>query len=310
MRARLENKGYASKVIDTMLKARRDSSNNQYESYLKQFSEFCPDSISASVQQGLSFLQHLLDRGLSYSALNSARSALSTVINVTDGTFGDQRDVSLFMKGVFNLKPPVPRYRATWDANDLLSILKPWAPIEELNLRSLTKKVCCLLLITTCQRLEFLYKMNVPNIVCQADKIVINFDTPLKHQRVPEPFIIEAYKADISLCPVHCLKIYLQKTKQLRTEMPPVFIVPRPPYSPASRDTLSRWLKETLQLCNVDTNKYTAHSYRAAATSAKKRGGGPTSRPSSTQVAGEGNLLTKNIIISLWRNNFYLNVLI
>lgn len=272
MRARLEAKGYSSKIVDTMLKARRDSSNTQYESYIKQFNDFCPDPSSASVQEGISFLQNLLDRELSYSAINSARSALSTVINVNNGTFGDQKDVSIFMKGAFNINPPVPRYRATWDANDVLTVLKPWEPIEELNLPSLTKKVCCLLLLTTCQRLEFLYKMKVPNLVCQPDKIVINFDTPLKHQRVPEPFIIDSYKPDISLCPVHCLKVYLEKTKKLRSEMS-VFIVPRPPYNPASRDTLSRWLKETLKLSNVDTTKYTAHSYRAAAANAKKRGG-------------------------------------
>ena len=36
------------------------------------------------------------------------------------------------------------------------------------------------------------------------------------------------------------------------------------PHKPVSRDTISRWTKETLRRCGIDTKVFTAHSTRSA----------------------------------------------
>ena len=59
----------------------------------------------------LEFLMQLYNKGLSYSTLNTARSALSNVI--TEGEcekFGYHPVVSRFVKAVFETKKPVPKY--------------------------------------------------------------------------------------------------------------------------------------------------------------------------------------------------------
>ena len=40
-------------------------------------------------------------------------------------------------------------------------------------------------------------------------------------------------------------------------------------------ETISRWLKSTLELCNIDTTIFKAHSDRAAAASAAKQANVP-----------------------------------
>lgn len=40
-----------------------------------------------------------------------------------------------------------------------------------------------------------------------------------------------------------------------------------PPHKPVSTDTLSRWIKEVLQISGINIQKYKAHSTRAAAVS-------------------------------------------
>jgi hypothetical protein len=110
-------KGLTPAVVDTMMLARRSSSLRLYDTYTRRWQEYCTlhglNFISASVAQGLAFLQTLLDSGLGYSTLNTARSALSAVLCLpTGGTFGNHPDVLLYMKGVFNIRPTKPRYMA------------------------------------------------------------------------------------------------------------------------------------------------------------------------------------------------------
>jgi hypothetical protein len=58
------------------------------------------------VEQGIDFLANLFEQKLSYSAINTARSALSVILTPKDGTsFGENRLVYRFLKGVFEIKP-------------------------------------------------------------------------------------------------------------------------------------------------------------------------------------------------------------
>ena len=52
-----------------------------------------------------------------------------------------------------------------------------------------------------------------------------------------------------------------------------LILTSKKPFDVAKSQTISRWIKETLQECGVDINIYTAHSTRHAATSAAYRKG-------------------------------------
>ena len=87
---------------------------------------------------------------------------------------------------------------------------------------------------------------------------LLKHSTP-RHKQQPISFPCYPYKT-IS----HYLTI--QNTLQAPT-IDNVFHCHRKPYGPASSDTLSRWVKDTLQLAGIDTGRFTAHSCRAASTS-------------------------------------------
>ena len=74
----------------------------------------------------LDFLAHLLESGCGFSAINTARSALSSIILVNSVPVGQHSLVKRFMRGVFNIKPSLPRYVHTWDVNVVLTYLKLW----------------------------------------------------------------------------------------------------------------------------------------------------------------------------------------
>ena len=75
--------------------------------------------------KALDFLTDLFEQGLGYSALNTARFALSQVLQSQAGiSFGELSLTTQFMKGVFQQKQSLPRYTVTWDPVLLLNFLK------------------------------------------------------------------------------------------------------------------------------------------------------------------------------------------
>ena len=77
--------------------------------------------LSATVEEGANFLAILYDEGIGYSALNTTRSALSTVFTLQNNhTFGTHPLVTRFMKGVFETRPSLPCFSETWDVNVVL----------------------------------------------------------------------------------------------------------------------------------------------------------------------------------------------
>ena len=105
----------------------------QYEIHLKRRDTYCSKlGVSpqfASIANGLNFLSECYEQGYSYSALNTARSALSTVIMLpSTNTFGSHPLVVRLLKGVFNKRPSLPRYTPTWDINIVPTYLEEISP--------------------------------------------------------------------------------------------------------------------------------------------------------------------------------------
>lgn len=92
----------------------------------------------------------------------------------------------------------------------------------------------------------------------------------------PREVTIYRFTGDQSLCPVICLQVYLTKTVSMREEDQsndtphPLFLSVKKSHSPVSVPTIARWIKPILQKSGVDTSIFTAHSTRAASTSAAK----------------------------------------
>ena len=70
------------------------------------------------------FLADLFKKGSSYSALNSARSALSAFVPQSGGgAVGNHPLVCRLLKGCFEQRPALPRYTETWDVDIVLGYL-------------------------------------------------------------------------------------------------------------------------------------------------------------------------------------------
>ena len=229
------------------------------------------DKINPSLGEILEFLTRLHDEGLSYSAINTARSTLSSVFEIIHKRdIGKEMLIKRFMKGIFHIKPVFPKTSFTWDVKVVIRFLEGLNN-DRLTLRLLSVKVAILIVLTTGQRCQTLAAMNLRNMdLNRGNHVKIRIGELLKQSKPQhhlEELYIEAFKNNPSICVVNALNCYIQKTSSLRKNSN-LFIITQKPYTPASKSTIAAWIKLGLKLAGIDMTLFTPHSTRSASTSA------------------------------------------
>jgi len=120
VREKLAEQGLTPATIKLILPSWRQGIKVQYNFYLKKWLAYCNERalniFSPSESEALEFLRVLYHKGLSYSAINTAQSAQSSVLLMgTDTPFGQLPIVKHFMKGIFELRPSFPKHKDIWD---------------------------------------------------------------------------------------------------------------------------------------------------------------------------------------------------
>ena len=277
----LNNTKISTAAQEIIMASWRTGTSKQYHTYLSRWKRFCDqrqiNHSDASVENGIDFLALLFQDGLGYSAINTARSALSTVLNTTSHTsFGTHPLVVRFLKGVFELKPSLPRYASIWDVGLVLDYLKTLAPLTELSLKTLTKKLTILLCLLTGQRCQTLTKLDTKLMQVTQEKYVFTIGEKLKTTKPGkhmEPIELEAYGDDANLCIVAHLRQYLTKTGPLRGNSSKLLISYIKPHQPVGSSTIGKWVKDILKDPGIDVATFSGNSARPAATSYGKASG-------------------------------------
>ena len=84
------------------------------------------------------------------------------------------------MKGVFRSRPPIPRYEATWDVQVVLSHLASFAPVNQLDLKSLTHKLVMLVALVSAQRMQSIHLLDLQLMKTGTDMVEFAFPTHIK----------------------------------------------------------------------------------------------------------------------------------
>ena len=275
VRKTLNNKNLSSAAKEIIMASWRPGTGKQYHSYLARWETFCAQKAisadDASVENGIDFLASLYEDGLGYSAINTARSALSSVLTLPGNvTFGNHPLVTRFLKGVFELKPSLPRYNRIWDVSVVLGHLKTLEPVHALDLKALTLKLTMLLCLLTGQRCQTLSKLDITLMQKLPGKYVFTIGEKLKTTRPGkhlEPIELADFEPDINLCVVTHLTQYLAKTANLRGPTSQLLISYVKPHKAVSNTTIGKWCKSVLRDAGIDVAVFSSHSGRSAATS-------------------------------------------
>ena len=156
IRQRLESRGIQGNSASVILSAWRSATRKSYETYFRKWIHFCRgrqiDYLCPTEYVLLEFLTGLFEAGASYSSLNSARSAVASILVDQQTSIGEAPLIKKFLRGAFNARPQLPRYTSTWDVNIVLNYLRGVAPSKSLSLKQLTLKTAALLLLLSSHR--------------------------------------------------------------------------------------------------------------------------------------------------------------
>ena len=171
------------------------------------------------------------------------------------------------MKGLFKMRPSIPKYNCTWDPNLVLNHFKSLNYDNSLKLCS--HITVTLLLLCSARRGKEIIDIHIDNISFTKEDVIIRFGDLQKTTKpnISIPIIhLKKFSHDPKVCIYSWLKEYLNKTSSLRKGEKQLFISYQKPFKAISRDTLSRWVKSVLEQSGVNISKFTTHTLRNAAT--------------------------------------------
>lgn len=284
---RLLSKGLSRRSADLAAGARRRSTITTYDSRLEKFFDWAEhhsvDPLEAPVNALCSFFVSLFDEGKQVSTIKNYRSAIPSVHSgFSDGsTVGSNQTILTLLKGMFNKRPPRRRLAPSWSINEVLSSFSssPYEPIQNSPLDALTKKTIFLVAAASSRRRSEIHALSVkpgfirftpdgvhllPNPSFLAKNQSESFSPD--HIFLPSMSTTSSVREDRFICPVRALKWYIEKTKSIR-KSDALFLIPRSPYTPASKDTISRWLVEIIAPFAAPDDSPKAHDVRAHASS-------------------------------------------
>ena len=191
-------------------------------------------------------------------------------------TVGNHPLIKRFMRGIYNKRPSLPRYTSVWDVSIVLNKLKTINPTEA-SLKTLTHKTVMLLALLSGQRVQTLQLLSIKSMKLTQDSAEFYIGDLLKQSKPGKHMAsisFNSYNDDENLCIVKHLRLYLDRTECLRSS-DSLLISYQKPHSSVSSETISRWLKQMLSDSGVDITVYSAHSTRAASSSAAVAQGCP-----------------------------------
>lgn len=230
---------------------------------------------SPAIADVLEFLTELYESDCSYSTLNTARSALSTIVTLPGNiSVGNHPLIVRFLRGVFQTRPALPKYTSIWDVKVVLTFLKTLSPASKLTLKDLTLKLTMLLMLVSGQRIQTIQLLNIEHMNVRSSVFEFTITDKVKQTkpgRHLNNLSFKAYAPDKRLCVYNYLKTYLEVTEPLRCPGQTQLLISfTKPHKAVSKDTISRWLKNVLSKSGIDTNRFTAYSTRAASVSAAR----------------------------------------
>ena len=232
LREKLRDQQLSTQAAELILKSWRIKTNKSYDSLFGRWHCWCTewgsDPFSGPVSEVANFLAYLHGEGYQYDSVNTYRSAILSVHDKVDGVdVGQHPIITRLLKGVYNVRPALPRYLDTWDVQTVLNYIETLGQSDDLSLKLLSLKTVFLLAITHPSRTTDLSSLNISRMQFLSSGVSFLPSSLAKqsHQRKSiESFFFPPFLSKKILCPDSTLHAYLARTAPLCQEETKLFI--------------------------------------------------------------------------------------
>ena len=245
------------------------------------------------------FLLYLFEQNFSSSYINTARSAVS-FFSLDCLNLGNNAIMQRLFKFIYRKRPIKSKYVTFWPVNTVLNLLRSWHPISSLSLKTLTLKTLALIALSSSDRGQTIHLMDISHMEVLDNNInfIILSRTKTTRRKI-KPIVVKCIcTQNDDLNVALYVKAYLEATKQFRQNCSPPknqLFLSWKTFSPVSKQTIARWLTTVLGLSGIDTNIYSAHSFRGAGLSTAHRRGA-----SLASIMAAGNWSNTSTFLSFY----------
>jgi integrase len=233
--------------------------------------------LSADLGNILEFLSSLRVAGKAYNTINVHRSMLSmTLDSLEGGAIGEHPLVIRLMKACYNKNPPQPKYTVMWSPDKILLHLTSLGSNDSLPLPVMTRKAVTLVALASFMRVAEIAAINLKSLVFSQDAVHFSLSTLRKTQRSGSFTSLSIKKFENPLvCPVEAIRSFVSTTAAFRSGSAEekLWVSVRAPHGPVSSNTIARWIKTVMKDSGIDTDIFSAHSTRSAASSQAAKDG-------------------------------------
>ena len=281
--------GFSSAVAEQSSLARRPSSRAVYQVRWSIYRGWCHSNSHSVSHPTLAKVADFLywlwyTRGLSVSSLRGYRSVLSAVFRFhlpslsSDPVIRDLLRSFRLSSTELVLRPPA------WDLSKVLTYLvsPAFEPLSEASFRALTLKTLFLLALATAERVGELQALSsivtfvagdaclsyIPQFVAKSESLT---------RSIPRSFLVKSLAdfaaglaTDLLLCPVRALRLYLLRARSLSPGRHRLFVSPRRPARPLSKNAVSFFFREVISAAGAarpQVGSLRAHEVRSVSTS-------------------------------------------
>ena len=90
------------------------------------------------------------------------------------------------MKGIFNLKPTLPKYSKIWEIKQVFDYYRSLSDNYDFDLKILTPKLSTIFVILLCQRAQTIETLDLSYITSRETEVHIAFPSALRQTRPRE----------------------------------------------------------------------------------------------------------------------------
>ena len=218
-----EAQGFSQRVAELVIESWRGNTNAAYNSAWRKWHSWCCrrsiNPVSATVASIVEFLTDQFDLGLQYRTINTMRSSISTTHPGIEGTaVGSHPLVSRLMRGMFNCRPPMPRYDRSWNIGTMIDFFTNHYKSASLTVLQLAKKAATLLAITNadrCSNLAALDRDHLKQTPTGVEFTVVQLTkTRSRKSSTPRKVLYHYFLENTEVCPVTVLQLYLDRTAE------------------------------------------------------------------------------------------------
>ena len=192
--------------------------------------------------------------------------------HIQEEPVGEHPRIYSLLAGVFNSRPPQPKYRYTWNLQTVIDFIKSeWGQNEDLSDKYLTYKLTMLLALTSASLVLGLQYLDIRFMTKDTNNSISTFGKLHKawRKRKPSPSLkVYSFEENTKLCVVATLEEYFKRTKVWRGKNKNQLLLNFvKPHNPVVSLIISGSITNVLREGGVDTKIFKGHSTRSASTS-------------------------------------------